>query len=409
MIPDSSESATDASTISITIGEFAPVIIRIIDPLAFASAEPIESFIQVVGTLLALFDSGVHAISCSPLPLVDGDGGDSIAMKLLMGMPTTTVPPTQNSGTVVLTPLGVAMLRVLTGVSKGKKRCRPASTILQKSGLGTASGRHSMNSSNSSGSIKPAIKILIGEVEQDIPGGGLATTAATYSSSADIPSTCQSKMWMSDSVTQFACNLDDMTGESLAFVIGLLLKNGAVDAWVSPIVMKKGRPAHTLNCLCVSSSSGHEGTNATYSATAKKLLELMFRHTTTLGIRIYTDLDRAKLRRTVATVQTPFGVTTTESGGLVRVKVGQFLNSNEILSAKAEFDDCKEIAEETGVPLASVADHAIRKFYVNRPKETLMVTESDDNDSHDDSQFGDGDESGSGNERVEIHYEEDSC
>ena len=63
------------------------------------------------------------------------------------------------------------------------------------------------------------------------------------------------QLWLMDQVTHMEANLDDTTGEILAHAIELLLKHGAVDAWASPIVMKKGRPAHTLHCLCKSDSA----------------------------------------------------------------------------------------------------------------------------------------------------------
>ena len=364
-----------------------------------------ESFVYILGTLLALYALGVNSISCSPIPLPDGVA-DSAIIQLLMGMPTT-IPTTSHQGAVILTPIGVAMLRVLSGVPNGKANRRPQSTVLLRSGIGTTNPGSSVASS-ASHDPAPAVRILIGEDVSNVSGDVAASTVPNY---VKRSSSYKSKMWMSDTVTQFSCNLDDITGESLAYVIDLLMKNGAVDAWVTPIVMKKGRPAHTLHCLCPSSSSiqADDGSDKLgHPATSKKLLELLFRHTTTLGVRIYSDLERAKVRRTISTVQTPFGVSTTEGGGLVRVKVGQFLNSNELLSIKAEFDDCREISDETGVPLSSVADHAIRNFLLNRPKETMIVTE-DDSNVEGVSEYGDGDESGSGTDRAELHYEEESC
>ena len=88
----------------------------------------------------------------------------------------------------------------------------------------------------------------------------------------------------------------------------------------------------------------------------KALLELIFRHTTTLGVRIYRDLPRAKLCRSMMTVQTPYQDTTRK--GMVDIKVSKF-KTGEIVSTKAEFDHCIEISKETGVPLKRVAESAI--------------------------------------------------
>lgn len=153
------------------------------------------------------------------------------------------------------------------------------------------------------------------------------------------------QLWLMDQVTHMEANLDDTTGEILAHAIELLLKHGAVDAWASPIVMKKGRPAHTLHCLCKSDSTKEH-----------ELLELLFRHTTTLGVRIYRDLPRARLSRASFVAQTPY--TDTKRKGKVDVKVSSFL-SGEVVSMKAEFDHCKEISEESAIPVKLIAESAI--------------------------------------------------
>jgi hypothetical protein len=152
-----------------------------------------------------------------------------------------------------------------------------------------------------------------------------------------------SSLWLSDSVTQLECNLDDITGELLGHVIELLMQEGAVDAWASAIVMKKGRPAHTLHCLC-------------HLEDESEMLELLFRHTTTLGVRIHREIPRAKLCRSVEVVQTPYQ--DNSRGGQVEVKVSSF-QTGEIVSAKPEFDHCKVIAKESGVPVKIVVEAAL--------------------------------------------------
>jgi hypothetical protein len=74
--------------------------------------------------------------------------------------------------------------------------------------------------------------------------------------------------WNTIVLTHVEANIDDATPELLAHAIDLLLQNGAIDAWINPIVMKKGQPVHTLNCLCHSqscttSSSSNDESNAT--------------------------------------------------------------------------------------------------------------------------------------------------
>jgi len=156
------------------------------------------------------------------------------------------------------------------------------------------------------------------------------------------------ELWTHDQILHMETNLDDTTGEHLGFVIELLMKAGALDAWAAPIIMKKGRPAHTLHCLCSKSAADAQMKRRT-------LTEIMFRHTTTLGIRIYDDLKRVKLKRSFVTVELPGN--NSASPASVDVKIGQFRNG-EIVSAKAEYDHCKVIAESQAIPIQMVANQA---------------------------------------------------
>ena len=114
-----------------------------------------------------------------------------------------------------------------------------------------------------------------------------------------------------------------------------------MDAWVEPIVMKKRRSAHQLNCL-FHSKPGVDG--------LLYIMEIIFRHTTTSGIRIQRDVERASLHRNMVQVSTAYGD--------VNIKIGKM--GDEILSAKAEFDDCKAICEATGVPIQMIANSAVQ-------------------------------------------------
>lgn len=157
------------------------------------------------------------------------------------------------------------------------------------------------------------------------------------SSSSDT----QGSLWDTDHVTALEANLDDITGEHLASVMEVLMNNGALDVWATPIIMKKGRPAHTLHCLCRDDE-----------ASRNELIRLMFRHSTTLGIRIYPPIQRAKLQRSTIEVTTSLG------NHPVRVKISKFKTTGEIVSAKAEYEDCKCVMSTTGVPVKIVAEEA---------------------------------------------------
>ena len=132
------------------------------------------------------------------------------------------------------------------------------------------------------------------------------------------------------------CNLDDMTPEIMPYVLEKLLTAGALDAWLQPVIMKKGRPAQTLKVLC--------------RPEQKQLLQqILFTETTTLGVRAW-PVERTALERRWKTVQTPWGE--------VRVKEG--LLDGKVVNAVPEFEDCKKLAEEKNIPLKTIEAVALR-------------------------------------------------
>ena len=129
-----------------------------------------------------------------------------------------------------------------------------------------------------------------------------------------------------DVVLELACNLDDMSAEAIGFALERLLKAGALDAWTQPIGMKKSRPGTMLCVLCKPKDRA-------------ALTELLFRHTTTLGIRFCVK-HRAVLERSIETRETAFGP--------VRVKTASGYGMERI---KCEYEDLARIAAERGLSL----------------------------------------------------------
>ena len=137
-------------------------------------------------------------------------------------------------------------------------------------------------------------------------------------------------------------NIDDATGETLAHTIAVLLEAGAHDAWVTPMVMKKGRPAHTVHVLV-------DPIEATTMA------DVLARETGTLGVRGST-MQRWPSRREQEEV--------TVEGDTVRVKV----SPNRV---KVEHDDAARVARRTGIPLrevVSLAEEAWRRRRTITPR-----------------------------------------
>ena len=128
-------------------------------------------------------------------------------------------------------------------------------------------------------------------------------------------------------------NVDDVSPEVLGHVIDEALRGGADDAWITPILMKKGRPAHEVKVLC-------------RPELAALMVRLLMVETGTLGVRSRL-VDRHAATRHTTTVEV--------HGHEVRVKVGPF-------GAKPEHDDLVRVAEATGRPLRQVAADAAAAF-----------------------------------------------
>ncbi|MDC0713032.1 nickel pincer cofactor biosynthesis protein LarC [Stigmatella sp. ncwal1] len=134
---------------------------------------------------------------------------------------------------------------------------------------------------------------------------------------------------------EVAANLDDSTPQLLGHLVERLLEEGALDAWVTPVVMKKGRPGHLLGVLV-------EG------GKRETVMDVVLRESTTLGVRFHR-VERHALERDWVEVETPWG----------RVRVKRGLRGAEVLNAHPEFEDCRQVAEAAGVPLKQVMTAAL--------------------------------------------------
>lgn len=132
--------------------------------------------------------------------------------------------------------------------------------------------------------------------------------------------------------------VDDLPGEQVPPLLDALLEAGALDAWATPILMKKGRPGLLISALARPSD-------------ADRISDALLRHSSTFGLRRHAA-DRRVLERRHVEVTTEFGV--------VRVKLGAM--GDEILHAAPEFEDCKRLAAEAGVPVARVHGAALKEL-----------------------------------------------
>ena len=136
-------------------------------------------------------------------------------------------------------------------------------------------------------------------------------------------------------------NVDDMTGEVAGHALSQVLAAGALDCWITPITMKKGRPGFTFSALSTIEQ-------------ASCVSDCMLRETTTLGVR-QSLVNRYELERKVISIETPFGT--------ARVKVSQ--GSSVESRVKPELDDCVRIAQETGLPLVEVVQQVLKAALLN--------------------------------------------
>lgn len=169
--------------------------------------------------------------------------------------------------------------------------------------------------------------IGVGAGGRDVPGRANVVRVALGIPMADVPAT--DSMWVLET------NIDDLDPRVWPTVLAGLLEAGAADAWLVPIVMKKGRPAHTLCVLA-------------HAAEREVLRNRVFELTTTIGIR-EVPVSRVALDRDWRAVAL--------HGGEIRIKVA--VRAGRIVHATPEFDDAAALALARDVPVRQVLDEAI--------------------------------------------------
>ncbi len=256
-----------------------------------------DTIVDIVGSAAALEVLGVDAVAASTV--TTGTGVVRTAHGLLPNPPPAVVELLSGIPTVgrdvnveLTTPTGAAMLRAW-GSGFGPL---PMMTI-ESTGYGA--GSHDLEG------VPNCTQVVIG------------TTTRTAGSIVGQP------------LTVLETNLDDATGETLAHALSSLLSAGALDAWVSPVVMKKGRPGHVLAALCDPALVG-------------SLTAVIAAETGSLGVRAH-GVERWGAERSSEEVDV--------EGMAVRVKVSPG-------RVKAEHGDASRVAAATGLPVIEVAARA---------------------------------------------------
>ena len=135
-----------------------------------------------------------------------------------------------------------------------------------------------------------------------------------------------------DTMLELSCNVDDMTAEEIGFAMEHLFEDGAREVYTIPIGMKKSRPGTLIRVICLEEDR-------------EKMLALLFKHTTTIGVR-ETVTKRYVLDRSLETINTPYGE--------VRRKVS---SGYGVSRAKYEYDDLQRIAKEKDMSLDEVREY----------------------------------------------------
>jgi uncharacterized protein (DUF111 family) len=143
---------------------------------------------------------------------------------------------------------------------------------------------------------------------------------------------------------QIDTNIDDMNPQFLPPLLQKLLDAGAVDAWLTPVQMKKGRPGVVVSALAP-------------AAAEEQIADALLRHSTTLGLRVHA-VHRHEAPREQRTVDTAYGP--------VRVKLKRLAGGATI--AHAEYEDCQRLADRHGLAVQTVFDAAMAAWEQARPR-----------------------------------------
>jgi pyridinium-3,5-bisthiocarboxylic acid mononucleotide nickel chelatase len=284
-----------------------------VEEVHFHEVGAVDSIVDIVGAAVGFELLGIDEFACSAMDV--GAGQVKTAHGLLpVPAPATAEllhgAPMYTSGVAreLVTPTGAAIATTLSS-----RYAEIPEMTLRAVGYGAGSADFSEKAN--------VLRILIGEN---------ATSEA--GEHWDAP------------VSVIETNLDDMSPQIYGYFVEKALAAGALDVFSTAVQMKKNRPGVLLTILCE-------------RAHTAKMMDLVFRETTTIGVRTY-DVRRKVLDREIVRVDTQFGE--------VRMKISRMNGS--VLNATPEYDDCQRLAAEKGIPLKQVI--AAAAFEFQKQKET---------------------------------------
>ena len=283
-----------------------------VEEVHFHEVGAVDSIVDIVGAALGLFFLGIERVYCSPLS--DGRGFTrsqhgiipipapaTLAVLAAAGAPLREAPTDRE----LVTPTGAAIVAALADFRQ---------PTIRLSAVGYGFGRRELPWPN-------ALRLWLGETDEP------ATAAPKGQRTEGIEQ---------DEVILLETNIDDMNPQFYAPLLDRLFAAGALDAWLTPIIMKKGRPAILVGVLATPTQ-------------ADALSDLLIAETTTLGVR-RTPATRQKAGRSFATVTTPWGD--------VSVKLKSW--RGRVIAAMPEYDDCAVLAKVADLPIATIHASAVQ-------------------------------------------------
>lgn len=273
---------------------------REIDHVHFHELGDLDSLVDVLGAIIGFHYFGLGKIYSSPLNLGNGFVNTEhgkipvpapVVLELLKGHPVYCT----NSLSELTTPTGAAILATMASEFIPMPPMK-----LEKIGLG-AGHRDSTKLPN-------LVRLIIGQSQLQ---------------EAD-----------QEEVMVLEANIDDMNPEILPHLLDKLLDSGALDAFITPIIMKKGRPAYKLSALAPTGK-------------VELLAEIILQESSTFGLRMY-QTRRFVLDREIVEIKTTYGQ--------IKIKIGRW--KGHIVQATPEFEDCRKLAGELGIPLKLIYQEA---------------------------------------------------
>ena len=281
-----------------------------IDKIHFHEIGGLDSIIDITSAVIGIKTLGIEEIYSSALPV--GRGFVKCAHGVIPVPAPATLEllkniPTYSGGieSEMITPTGAAII----GTLAKSFRERP---LMKVERIGYGAGEKEFT-------IPNLLRVSIGEKilkDENLKDG-----------------------YVSDKAVLIETNIDDMNPEFYDYIMDQLFSQGALDVFLTPIQMKKNRPAHMLSIIV-------------YEQNLKEILEVLFSESTTLGVRI-REIKRLRLTQQNFIAETKYGK--------IKVKVGIF--KGEIKNIAPEYKDCKKMAKQHQVPLKEVYEEVKKVAY----------------------------------------------